>query len=189
MGRRRRAHRSCRTAELTFRGSGEVHTFFDAGLGWLSAALQSIEDRNGNTVQFSYGSGTLVDGTDKPVGITDSRGRTHDINIATDHLSGAELSNGTDVSYTITSGDLVSVTDGEGDTMSFTYGGENNLTRITDGRGNHIDITYVDPPLRRGRHHHPRRERRRSCLELRLRRLVLDQQPLRGRHHRRRSSR
>ena len=101
--------------------------------------ITKIEDKNGNTLTFSYTSGKLTT-------ITDPSGRQLNLSWTGDHLTQITDPNKTPnrvISYQYDAADnMTQVTDPVGNTTSYGYGSWSNITSITDARSNTVNISY-----------------------------------------------
>jgi len=105
-------------------GSKLVYTF-NSGNG----ELQTISDRNGNTITLTYANGLLTH-------LADGAGGTFDLTYAGQNLASVTDQSGRSLSFGYTSGTLTSFTDATGKKWSYTYTGAALLASITTPRGN-----------------------------------------------------
>ncbi len=101
--------------------------------------LESIEDENGNTLTFSYGSAGVA-------AITDSTGRVIQFSYDTaDRITRVLGPLGRSATFTYdVNGDLVTSTDLEGNTTSYSYDDYHQLLTITDPLGNVVITNTYD---------------------------------------------
>ena len=127
--------------QLTWHSTGAAMCFNGAGL------LTSQADRNGNTTAFSYnGSGQETQITYTPEGLT-SPTETVTVSYTGSYLTGLSESGGSagtkTVTYTInSSGDLTSVRQPDGTTITLGYDGSHDLTSIENGARATTQLTY-----------------------------------------------
>lgn len=110
--------------------------------------LSDVVDRNGNTTTVTRDSGN----NDRITSIDDGRGRTvhFDYDSRTDNqprylrLNNATTGRESELEYD-TSSRLSSITNAEGETVSFTYDGSGRLWKVTDPRGEvALELTYYN---------------------------------------------
>jgi RHS repeat-associated protein len=129
------------TYQLTWHSTGEIMCFNGAGL------LTSQADRNGNTTAFSYnGSGQETGITYSPKGAS-SPSATVAATYTGTYLTGLSESGGSTgtktVAYGINSGgDLTSVEQPDGTTITLGYDGSHDLTSIKNGAGATTTLVY-----------------------------------------------
>ena len=98
--------------------------------------LLEIQDRNGNTITYSYSGGVLEKISDGTRSVTFK----HD---ADGHITEAQLPENIKISYEYDGDLLVAVMDGRGNKTQYTYDDNKQLTKITDPLGNpSVQMSY-----------------------------------------------
>jgi len=111
---------------------GRIFRFFENG------KLESISDRNNNTLAFSYTNEDLT-------GIIDSADRLTSLSYDADHhLQGITDPAGRSSDFTVIENTLVSVVYPDGGTWHYTYDEQGFLLTKTDPAGNLVSYTYDD---------------------------------------------
>ncbi len=98
--------------------------------------LQTVADRNGNTVTVTTTAGRVT-------ALTDDRGRSIDVTWSSERITGLADQTGRTVAYEYdVRGDLVEVTTVDGSTRGYGYDGAHRVTRMTDAVGGDVVNTY-----------------------------------------------
>ena len=132
--------------DLTESSDGEfvLHTKHGIKFYFSNSAhkrITKIEDRNGNTLSFTYSSGKLLH-------ITDASGRKLDFTWTGEHLT--QLTDPNSVPERIImyhydpEGNLSELVDGMGNSTLYTYNEKGKMTGITNARSTEIQISYED---------------------------------------------
>ena len=128
---------SSSTFTLLFRHSGITETFTKSANSCQQVAqLQTIKNRNNDTITYHYTSGKLTT-------ITDSYGNTTTISYTSGYVSEIADPTGRDSYYwQNASGELTKYEDPAGNYTNYTYDAKGNLTQIQTPQGNFIKIHY-----------------------------------------------